>query len=276
MARAIIQSPAEIKLHRRAGALAAETLNMVEEHLRPGLTTNDINTLVHEYTLKHDAVPAPLNYKGFPKSVCTSVNEVVCHGIPNDIALVDGDIINVDVTSILPARNGFYGDTSRTFIIGEGSPSAKHIVNVARNSLEIGLRQVHPGGHVGDIGAAIADYAHSKGCSVVREYTGHGIGRVFHGPPNVSHVGTRGSGVRFRRGMTFTIEPMINLGAAAVDHLADGWTVLTRDRSLTAQFEHTVVVTKDGLEILTLPSNYEGLRRYVYDPNWSLPSPTAR
>lgn len=269
MLRSVIHSPAEIKLHRKACVLAADTLNMVEKHLKAGMTTDDINDLVHEYTLEHHGRPAPLNYKGFPKSVCTSVNEVVCHGIPGPYVLKDGDIINVDVTTVLPAKKGFHGDTSRTFYIGEPSPVARHVVEVTRTCLEIGMRQVRPGGHIGDIGAAIQTYAEAKGCSVVREYTGHGIGRVFHAPPNVSHVGYPGTGARMRRGMTFTIEPMINVGGHSVDHLEDGWTVLTRDRSLSAQFEHTVVVTRDGVEILTLGGDHDGPRRYTYDPNWT-------
>ena len=246
-----IHSTKEIKKMREACALAADTLVMVAEHLKPGISTNDINTLVHEYTLEHQAIPAPLNYKGFPKSVCTSLNQVVCHGIPDDTILKDGDIINVDVTSIFPARNGFHGDTSATFYIGEPSPLAKHVVEVARHSLELGLRVVRPGAFVGDIGWAIQQYAEGKGCSVVRDYTGHGIGRKFHGPPTIPHYGRPGTGPRLRRGMTFTIEPMINLGGYELKHLSDGWTVETRDGSLSAQFEHTIVVTRTGCEVLT-------------------------
>ena len=269
MAKAIVHSPKEIKALRRVGQLAADTLALVEGLVKPGMTTADINAIVHEHTLENDARPAPLNYKGFPASVCTSVNEVVCHGIPSDRVLEDGDIVNVDVTSVLPARGGFHGDTSKTLYVGEPSPLARHVVEVARTCLEIGLRQVRPGGHLGDIGAAIQQYAEAKGCSVVRAYTGHGIGRTFHGPPTVSHTGIRGTGLRLKKGMTFTIEPMINLGHWEIDHLDDGWTVVTRDGSLSAQFEHTIVVTRDGVEILTLPSSWEGPRRITYDPSWT-------
>ena len=246
-----IHSPKDIKKMRHACELAAETLVMVSSHLKAGITTEDINTLVHEYTLANNAIPAPLNYRGFPKSVCTSVNQVICHGIPDNTVLCDGDIINVDVTSIYPQKNGFHGDTSATFYIGEPSPLAKHVVEVARHSLELGIQQVRPGGFVGDIGWAIQQYAESKGCTVVRDYTGHGIGRKFHGPPTIPHYGKPGTGPRLRRGMTFTIEPMINLGTHQVKHLDDGWTVETLDGSLSAQFEHTLVVTRSGCEILT-------------------------
>lgn len=251
MAGRVILSPKEIKEMRVACQLAAETLVLVGELIRPGVTTEEINTFVHEHTLKQGGIPAPLNYRGFPKSVCTSINEVVCHGIPEARALVDGDIINVDVTTIYPKSRGFYGDTSATFYVGTPSPAARHVTEVARKSLEIGLEQVRPGARLGDIGHAIQSYAESKGCSVVREYTGHGIGRIFHGPPSVSHVGRRGEGIRLKRGMTFTIEPMINLGSYQVDLLDDEWTVVTRDRSLSAQFEHTLVVTRSGCEVLT-------------------------
>ncbi len=265
---AIVHSPREIAKMRTVGMLAADTLGVAEALVRPGITTAEINRAVHEYTLEHGARPAPLNYRGFPASVCTSVNEVVCHGIPGDRVLEDGDIVNIDVTSVLPARGGFHGDTSRTIFVGTPSPLARHVVETARTCLEVGIRQVHPGGHLGDIGAAIQEYAEAKGCSVVTAYTGHGIGRVFHGPPTVSHVGVRGTKLKFKRGMTFTIEPMINLGTPDVDHLDDGWTVVTRDRQLSAQFEHTVVVTRDGVEILTLPTDWNGPRRVPFDPAW--------
>ena len=268
MANAIIHNPKEIKAMRLVGQLAADTLVLIEKHIRPGVTTAEINRIVHDYTLEHGARPAPLNYKGFPASVCTSVNEVVCHGIPEERELKDGDIVNVDVTSVLPARGGFHGDTSKTFYVGEPAPLTRHVVEVARTCLEIGIRQVRPGGHIGDIGAAISAYATQKGCSVVEAYTGHGIGRTFHGPPNVSHVGVRGTGTRMKRGMTFTIEPMINLGTPDIDHLDDGWTVVTRDGALSAQFEHTVVVTRNGVEILTLPTDWDGPRRLTHDPDW--------
>ncbi len=251
MGRITILSPKEIQAMRQACRIAADTLVMIGPHIRAGISTEEINTLVHEYTLAQDAIPAPLNYKGFPKSVCTSVNEVVCHGIPGPRVLQDGDIVNIDVTPIYPRRNGFHGDSSVTYYVGEPSPLARHVVEVAREALEIGIQQVRPGGFIGDIGAAIQAFAEAKGCSVVREYTGHGIGRIFHSEPSVPHYGLRGQGMRMRKGMAFTIEPMINLGRFEIDHLDDGWTVLTRDRSLSAQFEHTIVVTDEGCEVLT-------------------------
>jgi len=251
MARYSVHSPKEIRQMRKACELAAETLVMIGPHIQPGVTTEEINRLVHEFTLAQDAVPAPLNYRGFPKSVCTSVNEVVCHGIPEERALQDGDIINVDVTTIYPRRNGFHGDTSMTFYVGTPSPLARHVVEVAREALEIGILQVRPGARIGDIGHAVERFATAKGCSVVREYTGHGIGRLFHTEPSVPHYGKPGTGVVLRKGMTFTIEPMINLGGFEIEHLDDGWTVLTRDHSLSAQFEHTIVVTDGGCEVLT-------------------------
>lgn len=252
----VMVKPKEIAKMRAACRLAADTLEMISHHIKVGITTNEINELVHEYTVKNGGWPAPLNYgasryrRGFPKSVCTSVNEVVCHGIPDDYALKDGDIINVDVTSILPKSRGFYGDTSATFYVGEPAPMTKHLVEVTRHCLELGIAQVKPGNYIGDIGHAIQVYAESKGCSVVREYTGHGIGRVFHGPPNVSHYGKPKTGARITKGMCFTIEPMINLMGADIEH-TDDWTVVTRDRALSAQFEHTIWVTDDGCEVLT-------------------------
>lgn len=249
--------PRDLPDMRKACRLAADTLEMISHHIRPGITTDEINTLVHEYTIKHNARPAPLNYgatrhrNGFPKSVCTSVNQVVCHGIPGPYLLKDGDIINVDVTSVLPAKKGYYGDTSATFYVGTPSAIAIHIVEVCRQALEIGIAQVRPGNRTGDIGYAIQRFVESKGCSIVREYTGHGIGRVFHGPPSITHYGVPGRGAILRPGMTFTIEPMINLIGPEIEHLDDDWTVVTRDGSLSAQFEHTVTVTKSGCEVLT-------------------------
>jgi methionyl aminopeptidase len=251
MASVKILSKREILRMREVGKLAADTLCHVGKQLEPGMTTEDINAIVHEYTLAAGARPAPLNYKGFPKSVCTSINHVVCHGIPGPQKLRDGDIINVDVTSVLPAVNGWYGDTSATFYIGKTGSLAKHVVEVARKSLELGIEVVKPGARIGDIGHAIQTYAESKGCSVVRTYTGHGIHRVFHDNPSVPHYGRPGTGTLIRKGMCFTIEPMINLGHWAVDHLDDDWTVVTQDGSLSAQFEHTILVTADGCEVLT-------------------------
>jgi methionyl aminopeptidase len=244
-----IKTPREIEALRRAGEVTVATLMGVDAMIRPGISTEEINRFVHDDTLRRGARPAPLNYHGFPKSVCTSVNEVVCHGIPSDKkSLAPGDIINVDVTSIL---DGYYGDTSVTFYVGEPSPEAKHVTEVARRSLELGIAEVREGARLGDIGAAIQAFAEREGCSVVRAFVGHGIGRVFHEAPQVSHVGQRGSGMRLRAGMVFTIEPMINLGTYEVDILDDQWTAVTRDGRLSAQFEHTLVVTKNGCEILT-------------------------
>jgi methionyl aminopeptidase len=244
-------TPSTLARMREACQLAADTLVMVGKHLAPGMSTDDINTLVHDYTLEHGAWPSPLNYHGFPKSVCTSVNEVVCHGIPNKRVLKDGDIINVDVTSYYPAKNGFHGDTSATFYVGTPSDAAKLVTEVSRMSLELGIAEVREGARIGDIGAAIQAYAHAQGCSVVRDYVGHGIGREFHTAPQVPHYGKRGDGKRLKAGMVFTIEPMINFGNYECERLDDEWTVITADGSLSAQFEHTIVVTKTGCEVLT-------------------------
>jgi methionyl aminopeptidase len=251
MAKATIHNANEIEQLRAVGKLAADTLLMVGDRLRPGMTTEDVNTLVHEFTVQAGARPAPLNYRGFPKSVCTSVNDVICHGIPSPRVLRDGDILNVDVTPVLPAVGGWHGDTNATFYIGEPSEQARHVVEVARECLELGIAAVEPGATLGDIGWAIQRHAERNDCSVVRDYTGHGIGRRFHSEPAVRHYGQPGTGLRLRRGMTFTIEPMINLGGHGCRLLDDGWTVLTRDGALSAQFEHTVVVTRRGVEVLT-------------------------
>ncbi len=247
----VLKSPADIEAMRPACQLAADTLVMIEEYIRPGITTNEINDIVHDYTIMNDGIPAPLNYHGFPKSVCTSVNHVVCHGIPGIKKLQDGDIINVDVTTI---KNGWHGDTSKTFFVGKPTPKSEKIVAVAREALEIGIKAVHPGATLGDIGHAIQSYVESNKCSVVKEYCGHGIGRVFHEDPQVLHFGKAGTGLKLEKGLVFTIEPMVNLGKAPVKVLNDGWTVVTRDKSLSAQFEHTIAVTDNGYEILTLPT----------------------
>jgi methionyl aminopeptidase len=244
-----IKSPREIEGLRVACQMAAETLVLVGERIRAGMTTEEINTIVHEDTVRRDAYPAPLNYHGFPKSVCTSVNEVVCHGIPSARVLKDGDIINVDVTTMY---KGFYGDTSATFYIGTPSPEARMVVETARKALDLGIAEVKDGARLGDIGAAIQEYVEAQGCSVVRDFVGHGIGRKFHEPPQVKHYGKRGTGERLRAGMTFTIEPMVNLGGWEIEvDPDDKWTVRTADRSLSAQFEHTLLVTRDGVEVLT-------------------------
>jgi methionyl aminopeptidase len=246
-----IMTPSMLERMRVACQMAAECLVMVGEHIRPGITTEDINKLVHEFTLAQNAYPAPLQYKGFPKSVCTSVNECVCHGIPGPRTLVDGDIVNVDVTTLFPAQNGYHGDTSATFYVGEPSEEAKWVTETSRRCLEIGIAQVKHGARIGDIGAAIEAYAKSRGCEVVRDYVGHGVGRKFHTEPQVPHYGRAGTGKRIKAGMVFTIEPMINLGGYETELQDDDWTVLTADRSLSAQFEHTLVVTRDGCEVLT-------------------------
>ena len=248
MSEVKIRSAREVAQLREACQVAVETLHGVDALLRPGITTAEIDRFVHEDTVRRGAVPATLNYHGYPKSVCTSVNEVVCHGIPGERVLEPGDIINVDITSIV---QGWYGDTSVTFYVGEPSPEAKHVTEVSRRCLELGVAQVRDGARLGDIGAAIQQFAEGQACSVVRAFVGHGIGRAFHEPPQVPHVGVRGMGLRLRAGMVFTIEPMINLGTHEVEILDDGWTAVTRDRCLSAQFEHTVVVTRQGCEVLT-------------------------
>ncbi len=249
MSGVTIKSAREVGLLREAGQIAAATLMGVDQMLRPGISTEDINTFVHNDTLRRGARPAPLNYNGFPKSVCTSINHVVCHGIPSEKDILKpGDIINVDVTSVY---KGYHGDTSATFYIGDPTPEAKHVVEVSRHSLELGIAQVREGARLGDIGAAIQEFAEGQGCSVVRRFVGHGIGRIFHEAPQVSHVGRAGTGMRLKAGMVFTIEPMINLGNYDVHILDDEWTAITVDGSLSAQFEHTIVVTKKGCEILT-------------------------
>jgi methionyl aminopeptidase len=247
-----IKSPKEIQAMRAVCRLAAETLLAVGEHIRAGMTTQDIDRFVHEHTLAQGARPAPLHYKGFPKSVCTSVNEVVCHGIPDRYVLRNGDIVNVDVTHVY---DGFHGDTSATFYVGTPSPDARHIVEVARRALDVGIAEVRDGARLGDIGGAIQEYVEGEGCSVVRDFVGHGIGRKFHDVPQVKHYGKRGTGERLRAGMTFTIEPMVNLGGWEVKiDPDDKWTVRTADGSLSAQFEHTVLVTREGHDVLTARS----------------------
>ena len=250
-----IKSAREIDAMREVGRLAGETLSLIGSSIKPGITTDEINRIAHEDTLKKGARPAPLNYRGsagdtpFPKSICTSVNEVVCHGIPGSYVLKDGDIVNVDVTHLY---KGFHGDTSATFYVGRKiSKPAQLVTEVARKSLELGIAEVRPGARLGDIGAAIQQFAEPTGCSVVRDFVGHGIGRKFHDEPKVSHVGERGKGLRLKAGMTFTIEPMINLGTWEVDILDDDWTAVTRDGKLSAQFEHTILVTDSGAEVLT-------------------------
>jgi methionyl aminopeptidase len=244
-----IASPRDIQGMRVVSRMAAETLMLVGERLAAGMTTEDIDRLVVEDTKRRGAKCAPLNYHGYPKSVCTSVNHVVCHGIPTPKqVLADGDIINVDVTTIF---DGYFGDTSATFYIGTPSPEALRVTEVARKCLELGIAEVREGARLGDIGAAIEAHAHANGCSVVRDFVGHGIGKKFHDEPKVPHYGRRGTGLRLRAGMIFTIEPMINAGDWKVEILEDEWTAITKDGSLSAQFEHTILVTREGCEIFT-------------------------
>lgn len=234
---------------RSAGRLAAELLSHLESMVQPGVSTLEINDEAERWTVAHGAKSAPLGYKGFPKSICTSINQVVCHGIPSaKQVLKEGDIINIDVTPIV---DGYHGDTSKTFFVGKPSPKTKRLVEVAQECLNRGLAQVKPDAHIGDIGAAIQEYAEAQGFSVVRDFAGHGVHRVFHAAPEILHYGQRGRGKRLRVGMVFTIEPMINEGTWEVEVLEDGWTALTKDRLLSAQFEHTVAVTSSGVEILT-------------------------
>ncbi|HAX78148.1 MAG TPA: type I methionyl aminopeptidase [Cyanobacteria bacterium UBA11372] len=243
-------SSRELDKMRQAGRLAAQLLEHLEPMVKPGVTTLELNDEAERWTKAHGAKSAPLGYHGFPKSICTSVNEVVCHGIPNAKQILkDGDIINIDVT---PLVDGYHGDTSKTFFVGTPSPTAKKLVEVTLECLKRGIAEVKPGARIGDIGAAIQEYAEAQGFSVVRNFTGHGVHRIFHTAPEIPHYGKRGTGKRLRAGMVFTIEPMINEGTWEVEVLDDGWTALTLDRKLSAQFEHTVAVTNSGVEILTL------------------------
>ena len=244
-----IKTPDEIEKMRVAGRLAADVLQMIEPLVRSGVTTEELNTRCHDYIVNHQqAVPAPLSYRGFPKSICTSVNHVVCHGIPGERLLKDGDIINIDITVI---KDGFHGDTSKMFFVGAPSIRVKRLVEVTYECLVLGIKMVRPGTRLGDIGHAIQTHAEERNFSVVREYCGHGIGRQFHEDPQVLHYGERNTGLTLEPGMTFTIEPMINAGKRQVRLLPDKWTVVTKDRSLSAQWEHTVLVTSTGVEVLT-------------------------
>ncbi|MGZ3790431.1 MAG: type I methionyl aminopeptidase [Bacteriovorax sp.] len=247
-----IKSSREIELMRATCKLAAETLEYIEPYVVPGVSTEELNRLCHEFITAHNAYPSPLNYHGFPKSVCTSLNEVICHGIPSKSdVLKDGDILNIDVTTYL---NKFHGDTNKTFLVGNVSPEIRKLVEVTYTCLREGIKTVRPGAHIGDIGAVIQEIARSHGYSVVEDYCGHGIGREFHEAPQVVHVGKKGTGAEMKPGMTFTIEPMINIGVKEGKLLKDGWTVVTRDKKWSAQFEHTILVTPEGHDILTLRS----------------------
>lgn len=257
-----LHCPADFEGMRKAGALAAATLDMITDHVAPGVTTEELDRLCHEFIIKNNAIPAPLNYKGFPKSICTSINHVVCHGIPEERKLKEGDIVNIDVTVIL---DGWHGDTSRMFLVGKKIPiKAKRLVDVTYDCLMAGIEVVKPGAALGDIGRAIQEVAHKNRFSVVEDFCGHGLGQTFHAPPSVLHYAEPNAGdddklarTILEPGMFFTIEPMINTGKKDCKVLADGWTAVTRDRGLSAQFEHTLAVTEDGFEIFTLsPKGY--------------------
>ena len=243
-----LKEEADIEGIRKAGQLVLDTFEQIEDKIRPGIKTDEINTIVHEFTIDNGAQPAPLNYRGFPKSVCVSINEEVCHGIPGKRVLADGDIVNVDITSVL---NGYYADANKTFFAGTPGPDARKIVSVASECLKRGISMVKPGNTVGDVGWEIQTYAEDQGCSVVRDFVGHGVGFEFHESPQIPHFGQKGQGIRFIPGMVFTIEPMINLGNKELKILADNWTAVTKDGSLSAQFEQTILVTQSGYESLT-------------------------
>jgi methionyl aminopeptidase len=245
-----IKTPAEIERMRVAGRLAAEVLEMIEPYVQPDVSTDELDRICHDYIVNvQQAIPAPLHYHGYPKSICTSVNHVVCHGIPSDKRLKKGDIINVDITVI---KDGYHGDTSMMFFVGEPSVLARRLVQVTREALLRAINVVRPGARLGDIGAVIQQHAERNHFTVVREYCGHGIGREFHEDPQVLHYGKAGTGLLLEPGMTFTIEPMINAGKAPITLMRDGWTVVTKDRGLSAQWEHTLLVTEGGVEVLTL------------------------
>jgi methionine aminopeptidase type I len=245
-----IKTPEEQDKMRIAGRLAADVLDMIGDYVKPGITTGELDQICHDYiTGVQDAVPAPLNYRGFPKSICTSINHVVCHGIPGDRKLKSGDAVNIDITVI---KDGFHGDTSRMFFVGKAGVQAQRLADVAYEGMWLGIGELAPGKHLGNVGAAIQRHVEKNRCSVVREYCGHGIGRVFHEDPQVLHYGTPGTGMKLKAGMTLTVEPMVNAGKAAVKLLPDGWTVVTKDHSLSAQWEHTVLITDTGHEVLTL------------------------
>ena len=248
-----IKSPEEIQKMRVAGKLASEVLEMIEPHVVPGVTTQELDQICHEFIVnEQDAIPAPLNYRGFPKSICTSVNHQVCHGIPGDRQLKNGDILNIDITVI---KDEFHGDTSKMFILGKPTILAQRLVDITYEALTLGIQAVQPGVKLGDLGHKIQSFVEKNRCSVVREYCGHGIGRMFHEDPQILHYGKPNTGMELKAGMTFTIEPMVNAGKRNIRLLPDGWTVVTKDHSLSAQWEHTVLVTDNGYEVLTQRSD---------------------
>ncbi|MCX7110739.1 MAG: type I methionyl aminopeptidase [Proteobacteria bacterium] len=259
-----IKSTAEIEKMRVAGRLAAEVLDMIAEHVVAGVSTEELDRICHEYMVRlQKTIPAPLNYRGFPKSICTSVNHQVCHGIPGPKKLKDGDIVNIDITVI---KDAYHGDTSKMFFVGGATIKAKRLVKITQECLYLGIQQVKPGARLGDIGHAIQKHAESNGFSVVQEFCGHGIGLDFHEDPQILHYGKPGDGEEIKTGMVFTIEPMINQGKRHVKVLPDGWTAVTKDHSLSAQFEHTILVTPDGYEILTLRQE-----EIIEQPNFGMP-----
>jgi methionyl aminopeptidase len=244
-----IKTSAEIEKMRTAGLLAGEVLRMIRLHVVPGVTTDELDRICHDYIVnEQQAIPAPLNYRGFPKSICTSVNHVVCHGIPGNKVLRKGDMVNIDITVI---KDGFHGDTSKMFFVGEPSVAALRLANISHECMVKGIAMVRPGVRLGDIGQAIQEHAETNHCAIVREYCGHGIGREFHEDPQVLHYGRKGTGMMLEAGMIFTIEPMVNAGKRHTKLLPDGWTVVTKDHSLSAQWEHTILVTETGHEVLT-------------------------
>lgn len=245
----ILKSREEIELIRQSGRLASQTLDYAAEHLKPGITTGHLDKLIYDFIVGHGAVPATLGYRGYPASSCISINEVVVHGIPGPRVVADGDLVKIDVTTIL---NGYYGDTARTFCVGEVPPQARALAEATEKSMYIGINEVKSGARLGDIGAAIQEFIEPLGFSVVRDFVGHGVGREFHEEPSVAHYGRRGTGLRLKTGMVFTIEPMINEGVYNIKILNDRWTAVTTDGRLSAQFEHTLAVTPDGFDILTL------------------------
>jgi methionyl aminopeptidase len=277
MRQATLPRPKDIEIHgpeafaamRKSGRLTAEILDFITPFVRPGVTTGEIDRLCLEYHRAHNAVPGPLNYRGYPKSICTSINHVVCHGIPGDRVLRDGDIVNIDVSPIV---DGWFGDSSRMYCVGDVKLKAKRLVDVTYQALMRGIAAVRPGGTLGDIGHAIQSFAEAERFSVVTDFCGHGIGRVFHQPPNVMHFGRPGDGLVLEAGMIFTIEPMINAGRPETKILDDGWTAVTRDKSLSAQFEHTIGVTESGVEIFTLSP--KGFTAPPYGPELE-PAPPA-
>ena len=246
---ASIKTPDEIDKMRIAGRLGGEVLKMIRPHVKPGISTSELDRICHDYIVnEQQAIPAPLNYRGFPKSICTSVNHVVCHGIPGDTVLKKGDAVNIDITVI---KDGFHGDTSKMFFVGKPAVAVERLAQISHECMKIGIGMVKPGIHLGDIGHAIQKHAEAHHCSIVREYCGHGIGREFHEDPQVLHYGKPGTGMQLEAGMTFTIEPMVNAGKRHTKLLPDGWTVVTKDHSLSAQWEHTILVTETGYEVLT-------------------------